>query len=82
MVNRRRWSELSENQRRLLQIAAFAEGILKLVALVDIKRRPAAQIRGPKWAWATSITVLSSAGILPISYFLFGRRKQPDLLGA
>jgi hypothetical protein len=81
MVARRQWSDLSERTRRLLAIAAVAEGILKLAALIDLKRRPASQVRGPKWAWATVVTVVGSAGILPVSYFLFGRRQprsQPD----
>jgi hypothetical protein len=47
MIATRAWSELSERKRMLLLIsAAVAEGILKLAALVDIKRRPASQIRG------------------------------------
>jgi hypothetical protein len=75
MAARTQWSDLSERRRRLLIVAAVAEGILKLAALVDLKRRPASQVRGPKWLWATVVTVISSAGIVPISYFVFGRRQ-------
>jgi hypothetical protein len=81
MAARRQWSDLSQRTRRLLTIAAVAEGALKLAALIDLKRRPASQVRGPKWAWATVVTVVGSAGVLPVSYFLFGRRQprsQPD----
>lgn len=81
MAARRQWSDLSERTRRLLAIAAVAEGILKLAALIDIRRRPASQIRGPKWLWATVVAVVGSAGVLPISYFVLGRRpprSQPD----
>jgi hypothetical protein len=74
MVAKRRWSDLSERNRRLLTITAVAEGILKLVALIDLKRRPASQVRGPKWLWATALAVVGSAGVLPLSYFVFGRR--------
>ena len=74
MVARRQWSDLSERNRRLLTIAAVAEGILKVVALIDLKRRPAGQVRGPKWLWATVLAVVGSAGVLPVSYFVFGRR--------
>jgi hypothetical protein len=76
MAARRRWSDLSERRRRLLVAAAVAEGILKLAALIDIKRRPASQIRGQKWIWATVVAVVSSAGVVPVSYFVFGRRRQ------
>ena len=75
MAARKQWSDLSERNRRLLIAAAAAEGILKVAALIDLKRRPATQIRGPKWLWATAVTVISSAGVLPISYFVFGRRQ-------
>jgi hypothetical protein len=75
MAARRRWSELSERQRRLLMAVAAAEGLLKLAALIDLKRRPASQVRGPKWLWATVVAAVSSAGVLPICYFVFGRRR-------
>ena len=75
MAARRQWSDLSQRTRRLLIGAAVAEGMLKVVALIDLKRRPATQVRGPKWIWATVLAVVGSAGVLPISYFVFGRRE-------
>lgn len=74
MADRRRWSDLSEGTRRLIIAAAVADSILKGAALVDIKRRPANQIRGPKWLWVPVIVVVNSAGVVPISYFVLGRR--------
>ena len=74
MADRRRWSDLSPGTHRLIIVTAVAESIIKGAALVDIKRRPAAQIRGPKWLWVPVIVVVNSAGVVPISYFLFGRR--------
>ena len=78
MVATRQWSDLSERNRRLLAITAVAEGIFKLAALIDLKRRPASQVRGPKWLWATVLAIVSSAGVVPISYFVFGRRPPPS----
>jgi hypothetical protein len=81
MAARRRWSDLSERTRRLIIAAAVAEGCLKIAALIDIKRRPANQIRGSKWMWAAVVAVVNSFGVVPISYFVFGRRRyqgQPD----
>ena len=72
----RRWSDLSERQRRLLIAGAVMEGILKLVALNDLRRRPAGEVRGRKWVWATVVTLANSAGVVPLAYFLFGRRKS------
>lgn len=77
MADRRRWSDLSEGTRRLIIVTAVAESILKGAALIDIKRRPADQIRGPKWLWVPVVMVVNSLGIVPISYFVFGRRRPP-----
>jgi hypothetical protein len=73
---RRRWSDLSERTRRLILVGAAIEGSLKVAALVDLARRPAAEIRGPKWVWAVVLPLVNSAGGAPLAYFLFGRRKQ------
>ncbi len=79
---KRKWSDLSEGSRRLIIVAAVAEASLKTAALIDIKRRPASQIRGSKWIWAAVVVVVNSFGGAPISYFVFGRRRpsesQPD----
>ena len=77
MADRRRWSDLSPGTRRLIIVTAVAESIIKGAALIDIKRRPADQIRGPKWLWVPVVAVVNSLGIVPISYFVFGRRRPP-----
>jgi hypothetical protein len=74
MAARRRWSDLSERTRRLIILGAVCEGVLKLAALVDIKRRPATRIRGSKLAWAACVVLVNSVGGAPLAYFLFGRR--------
>ena len=53
-------------------MVGIAEAALKAAAAIDIKRL-ADQIRGPKWAWGAGL-VINSAGVIPISYFVFGRR--------
>jgi hypothetical protein len=75
MTVKQKWSDLSERNRKLIIVTAVAESILKAAALIDIKRRPASQIRGPKWLWAPVVAVVNSAGMVPISYFVFGRRQ-------
>jgi hypothetical protein len=69
----KRWSDLSPGARKAIIVVGIAEAVLKTAAAIDIKRRPADQIRGPKWAWAAGL-VINSAGIIPLSYFAFGRR--------
>jgi hypothetical protein len=75
---REQWSGLSERTRGLLIAAAAADLSLRVAALIDIRRRPASQIRGRKWMWATVVAVVNSAGVLPVSYFAFGRRPPPS----
>ncbi len=72
-----KWSDLSPGTRKLIIGAATVEGALKIAALIDLKRRPSSQIRGPKWIWAPILGLVNSAGGAPLVYFFFGRRKQP-----
>jgi len=70
------WNSLSPGKRRLIIASAVIETSLKAAVLVDLRRRPASQVRGPKQVWAASM-VVNSAGLIPISYFVFGRRRDP-----
>jgi hypothetical protein len=81
MVANRTWGDLDESTRKLIIAVAVADGILKVAALIDIKRRPASQIRGPKWVWAPVVAVVNSAGVVPISYFVWGRRQPRSQSG-
>lgn len=65
-------SHLNTRQRRILIAAAVAEAALKAAMLIDLRRRPASQVRGPKWLWA-STALINTAGIAPLSYFVIGR---------
>ena len=49
---------------------------LLVVALYDLRRRPADQVRGPKRIWAL-VCGVNYLGLGPIAYFLFGRRRTP-----
>jgi hypothetical protein len=68
----KRWADLSDGQRKLLVAAATAEAALKITALIDIQRRPADQIRGPKALWRAAMAV-NLLG--PVSYFAIGRKR-------
>jgi hypothetical protein len=75
-VKSKKWSDLSQRTRRLIIAVGTFEGILKVAALIDIKRRPADEIRGRKGLWALAVTFVNSAGLLPIFYFIFGRTQS------
>ena len=73
-AGRRRWREMEPRRRKVILCLAAVEGVLKVAALADLRRRPAAQVRGPKGAWAAGIVLINSAGGAPLAYFVAGRR--------
>lgn len=70
-----RWNDLSSRARRLIIAIGTFEGLLKIAALVDLARRPASGVRGSKLRWALAITLINSVGVVPITYFVRGRRS-------
>jgi hypothetical protein len=78
MAASKHWSDLSGGARGLIIAVAATDITLRVAALIDITRRPASQIRGPKWAWAAAVAVVNSAGVLPVTYFALARRPPPS----
>ncbi len=70
---RRPWRDLSGRRRALLIAAGAVQAGLAGAAWTDLARRPASQVRGPKWRWALAIAV-NFVG--PIAYFRLGRRPR------
>lgn len=68
---KRTWSDLSTTQQRLIVVSGAVEVVLTTIALVDLVRRPAQQVRGPKWLWAAACIVQPFG---PIGYLAVGRR--------
>ena len=69
---KKKWSERSTRSRALIVVTGVVEVVLLAATLIDLRRRPAEQIKGPKPMW----TALAFVNILgPISYFTFGRRR-------
>ncbi|SDS19517.1 hypothetical protein [Microlunatus soli] len=76
-ANRRGWQDLNDRQRVMIIGAGALDLGLRLAGLIDIIRRPAAEVRGPKPLWIVALSVVSSAGLLPATYFALGRRRAP-----
>jgi hypothetical protein len=72
-VARKRWSDLSPRARRAIVVVGMAEAALKAAMLMDLRHRTPEQVKGSKRLWGWSALV-NSAGLIPISYFLFGRK--------
>jgi len=75
-TGRQRWQDLSPARRGAVVTVGVVDAGLRAWALVDLRNRPAEQVKGPKAAWALALTVVSSAGVLPAVYLLVGRRHR------
>jgi len=68
-----RRSHLAPGTRVAVVVLGIVQVGLGLAAQLDLSRRPAAQIRGPRWRWRL-ISLLNVTG--PLAYFRFGRRSR------
>ena len=68
---KRSWSELTTPQQTAVVVLGVVEAALTTVALVDLARRPSAQVRGPKLAWVVGCVVQP---VGPIAYLALGRK--------
>lgn len=67
------WRDLSERQKVAVMVTGAAELGMAAAAWADLARRPADQVRVPKWRWALLIAV-NFVG--PIAYFRLRRVHQ------
>ena len=70
---KRRWSDLSPRQQRAIVLGAFAELVVTTIAVADLARRPARQLRGSKPVWLVTFVVQPFG---PVLYLLVGRRRK------
>jgi len=70
----KKWSSLSPRARKAIICAAAVDTGLKAAALIDLRKRSADEVRGSRLAWKLGLTFVNSAGVLPVVYFLRGRR--------
>jgi hypothetical protein len=73
MERKKRWRDLTRGQRAAVVAASAVEVVLTTVALADLARRPAEQVRGSKAVWALGCFVQP---VGPIAYLAFGRRTS------
>ena len=72
---KRRWKDLSERARRRILVLGAIEGVLKVAALTDLRGRRPDEVTGTRARWAVAIVLVNSAGLLPLAYFRYGRRR-------
>ncbi len=70
MAKKRSWSEMSGQQKAGVILMAIIQIGLAGIAYRDLRKRPAAQVRGPKRIWY-AINAINFFG--PITYLVYGR---------
>ncbi len=75
MPRNKKWSDLSARQKAPFVIRGIVQWALLAVALADIYRRPAEEIKGSKWLWVAA-SLMNFMGIGPVAYFFFGRKRD------
>lgn len=75
--HKQKWSDLSPGQRRLIVLLGSLQVSLAVSAWVDLARRRADQVNGPKPVWA-AVIALNTVG--PLSYFRWGRKRFVELV--
>ena len=68
---KKQWSDLTETQKRLVYVGGAIEAVMTAVALKDLARRSADEVRGPKAVWVLACFVQP---VGPIAYLAAGRR--------
>jgi len=72
MAQKKRWSDLSPAAKTAIVVGGAVELVMTTVALRDIIRRPAPEVRGPKLLWVLGFVVQPFG---PLLYFGVGRRR-------
>ncbi|GAA1941517.1 PLD nuclease N-terminal domain-containing protein [Nocardioides marmoribigeumensis] len=69
--SRKRWSDLTPTQQRLIVAGGAVELVMTTVAARDLARRSSDQVRGPRALWAAALVVQP---VGPLAYLRLGRR--------
>jgi hypothetical protein len=63
---------MTDTQKKVLVVALIVHVIVLKLTWLDLRRRPAAAVRGPKRLWRIASTLNTSGSV---AYWLFGRRR-------
>ncbi|MCU7725666.1 PLDc N-terminal domain-containing protein [Actinoplanes sp. KI2] len=70
---RERWNAMAPWQRTGTVVLGVLEIVATTAAVVDLARRPAGLVRGPKALWWPALVVQPFG---PLAYLLLGRRED------
>ena len=75
MTRRKKWRDLSGAQQRVLTAGSVLQFTLLGAALLDLRRRTAEELNGPKPLWI-ALSFVNFVG--PIAYFVIGRKRRTE----
>ena len=78
MARKKSWRDMTKGQRIMLLVSGAVNMALLGAAQRSIGKTPDDQIRGKKAIWR-AVSFINFFG--PVSYFLFGRRRDAELPG-
>ncbi|HSK92210.1 MAG TPA: hypothetical protein VK875_12965 [Euzebyales bacterium] len=73
MTDRKRWRDLTRQQRSIISVSGLLQVTLLAAALRDLRRRPPELVNGSKKLW-TGVVFVNYIG--PLLYFWKGRRAE------
>ena len=68
--------QLSPRTKKIVTVATAIDTAPKGIALADLAKRDQSQVNGSKKTWGIALSLVNSVGILPVVYFLKGRRSR------
>ena len=74
MRNKKKWSEFTPTQQKLIIVGGAVEVMLTTAALVSLAKRPSDRVCGPKAMWVLAQAIQPFG---PIVYFTLGTRRAP-----
>jgi len=72
-ASQKSWADRSPAEKAASIVLGVVNIILVVLALLDLRRRPASEINGRKWFWVI-VALIQPFG--PIAYFIFGRKRH------
>lgn len=76
MQNKKKWSELTPTQQKLIIAGGAVELALTTAALISLAKRPSSRVRGPKAMWVLAQAIQPFG---PLAYFTLGTRGAPAI---
>lgn len=73
---KKRADDLPTWAKGLLGVLGAVDVVLRVLAVLDLMKRDDDELNGPKKAWLPALVSISTMGLLPVAYFLVGRRDD------